>query len=205
MSRFLSIRRNRAALRRLARGLIRNRRGIAAVEFAFVLPIMLLIYFGVVELGQGVMIERKVTGLARTLGDLTSQTRSALVTNDEMNAIFDAADTVMMPFTSVKPGMVVSSIVIDDKRVASVCWSSQRNATALPLGAITIPDSVRIANTSVIMATASYEFEPVIGYVITGKIKITGGPFFMRARTGKAGGKLNIEQIERSGVAMCPK
>lgn len=205
MTRFFSMRRNRAALRRLLRGLGANRRGIAAVEFAFVLPIMLLIYFGTVELGQGVMVERKLTALARTVGDLTAQTRSVSLSDAELNAIFDAADTVMIPYTSVKAGMVVSSVVVDDKGAATVCWSAHRNSAALKTGAITLPASVRVPNTSVIMATATYDFEPVIGYVVTGVLKISGGPFYMRARTGKAGGKLSIEQIERAGVAMCPK
>src|SRR5690606_23089875 len=120
-------RRNRAALRRLARGITTNRRGIAAVEFAFVLPVMLLIYFGTVELGQGVMIQRKITALARSVGDLTSQSRSVSLTDAELNAVFDAADTVMMPYTAVASGMVVSSIVIDSGGDARVCWSRARN------------------------------------------------------------------------------
>jgi Flp pilus assembly protein TadG len=204
MNRFFSLPRNRAALRRLARGLVGNRRGVAAVEFAFVLPVMLLIYFGIVEVGQGVMIQRKVTNLTRAIGDLTAQTRSATISDAEMTGVFDAAGTIMMPFTSVTPGMVVSSIVIDDGRVARVCWSSQpTGGTAAPPDVSKLPDSVRIARTSVIMATASYEFEPVIGYIITGKIPISGGPFYMRARTGKTGGPLGIEQIERVGSPMC--
>jgi Flp pilus assembly protein TadG len=204
MSRFFSLRRNRAALRRLARGLIGNRRGVAAVEFAFVLPVMLLVYFGVVEVGQGVMIKRKVTNLTRAIGDLTAQTRSATVSDAEMNGIFDAAGTIMMPYTSGTVGMVVSSIVIDNARVAKLCWSSQpTGAIASPPDVSKLPDSVRIAKTSVIMATASYGFEPAIGYIMTGTIPISAGPFYMRARTGKTGGPQGIEQIERVGSPMC--
>jgi Flp pilus assembly protein TadG len=203
MKRFFSLRRNRAALRRLARRLGANRSGIAAVEFAFVLPIMLLIYFGTVELGQGVMVERKITALARAVGDLTAQSRSVKLTDTEFETIFDAADTVMMPYTEVAPSMIVSSVVIDGAGVAKVCWSKHRNGTALPKGNVSVPAAMRVPKTSFIMATAAYDFTPVIGYVVTGTIRITGGPFFMRPRTGKAGGPLATEQLERDGEPMC--
>jgi len=211
MSRFFSLRRNRAALRALARRLGGNSRGVAAVEFGLILPTMLLIYFGAVELGQGVMIERKVTDLARAVGDLTSRSKSASLSDAEMNSIFDAADTIMMPFTDVKAVMVVSSVVIDNAGIAKVCWSNKPGApgAAPAIGlargtTVALPDSVKIPNTAVIMATTSYEFEPAVGYVITGKITINGGPFYTRARTGTAGGLQNIAQIPRAGFAMCP-
>lgn len=203
MTRFFSFRRNRAAIRRLARRIAGNRRGVAAIEFAFVLPVMLSIYFGVVEIGQGVMIDRKLTELTRSLADLSS--RTSTVSNAEMNNIFDAATTVMAPFTTVAPRMVVTSIVIDANRVARVCWSSTRNGTALARGsAITVPDDLRIANTSLIRSTSTYGFTPVIGYILTGTIQITGDPIYMRPRLGGAGGTLNIEQVGREGFAFCP-
>ena len=80
MTRAFSLRRNRAALRRLARKLARGQRGVAAVEFAFVLPVMLTAYFGIVEIGQGVMTDRKVTQLTRALGDLASQSTACRMT-----------------------------------------------------------------------------------------------------------------------------
>jgi Flp pilus assembly protein TadG len=203
MNRFFSLSRNRAALRRLSQGLRRNRRGVALVEFAFVLPVMLAIYFGAVELGEGVMIERKVTSLARAVGDLTAQQRNAVLTDAEMGNIFDAAKTIMAPFTGVAPGMVVSSIVINNARIAKVCWSSQRIDPALEKKIIALPESLKVPKTSLIMATASYEFEPTLGYVLTGKIKIEGGPFYMRPRTGKIGGTEAVEQIEREKEPMC--
>jgi Flp pilus assembly protein TadG len=203
IARFLSPRRNRAALRRLARRFGASRRGVAAIEFAFVLPLMLSIYFGVVELGQGVMIDRKITELTRSMADLGA--RSTTISNTEMTDIFDAASTVLMPFTAVTPNLTVSSIVIDNNRVGRVCWSSQRNSTALARGAtVTVPDELRIANTSLIRATATYDFTPVIGYVLTGTIRIGGDPIYMRPRLGAAGGTLNIEQVSRENFNLCP-
>jgi len=209
MTRAFSPKRNRAALRGLVRRLRHNRRGVAAVEFAMVLPVMLAVYFGIVEVGQAVMIDRKVTQLTRTLADLSSQTRGSISTN-EIDDIFDAARTVMMPYTAVNPKMSIHHIVIDTAGVAKVFWSEQRDSTKLDRGTtVGLPADLRVPNTSLIMAQASYAFTPVVGWIIEdGAITLGGSPLYMRPRLGKAGGSAGIEQIERTGASpsapMCP-
>ncbi len=207
MWRALSFHRNRAALRGLARRFVRSRRGVAAVEFAFVLPIMLVVYFGIVEVAQGVMIDRKITDLNRALADLTAQGTS--ISDAEIGNIFDAAQTIMTPFTSVAPKMAIVSVVIDSGGVAKVCWSAQRNTIVPKRGdTVALPANLKIASTSLIMATASYGFTPVVGYLATGTIVIGNTPIYMRPRVGKTGGTGNIEQVERSSASsptpMCP-
>lgn len=200
MMTFLSLRQTR-----LLRRFRKDRRGIAAVEFAILLPVMLTLYFGVVEVAQALMVNRKVTGLTKTLADLAAQSGS--LSSGDLNNIFEAAQTVMMPYTSVAPGMQIVSVVIDSNRVARVCWSAERNAVPVPLGRganVTIPDDMRIASTSVIMAKANYEFEPTIGYLLTGRIRLGDRPIYSRPRNGKAGGTGSIEQVENTSFAMCP-
>lgn len=203
MSRAFSLRRNRAALRRLARKLARGQRGVAAIEFAFVLPVMLTAYFGIVEIGQGVMVDRKVTQLTRTLGDLASQ--STVLSTDGITDIFKAAETVMMPYTDSAPRMTISSVIIDAGGTARVCWSEQSNSTALARGStVTLPAALKVPGTSLIMAKASYDFVPAIGYLMTGTVTLGNDAIYMRPRTGSVGGTENIEQVERTGRALCP-
>ena len=57
--------------RRLWR-LIGDERGVSAVEFALLLPLMLTLYLGAVEVSQGIRADRKVTLTARTIVDLVS-------------------------------------------------------------------------------------------------------------------------------------
>ncbi|WP_165923376.1 TadE/TadG family type IV pilus assembly protein [Bosea sp. BK604] len=176
---------------------------MAAIEFAFVMPVMLLVYFGVVEIAQGVMIDRKVSQLNRALADLTSQAKGSLPTADRDN-IFEAAKSIMAPYTG-NPKMMIASIVVDNSSIAKVCWSEAKNTTALARGTtVTLPEGLRIANSSVIMSQASYSFMPTVGYVLTGAVEIGGSKIFMRPRVGKSGGSPSVEQIEREGVAMCP-
>ena len=60
------------SIERRLRRLIGDERGVSAVEFALLLPLMLTLYLGAVEVSQGIGADRKVTLTARTIGDLVS-------------------------------------------------------------------------------------------------------------------------------------
>ncbi|RYE32106.1 MAG: pilus assembly protein [Hyphomicrobiales bacterium] len=181
-----------------------DRKGVALVEFAMLLPVMLIAYVGMTEVVQLVMINRKVTQLTSALSDLTSRVQS--VSPTDIDNIFNAAETIMMPYEGGKPAMVITSLVVDASGVAKVCWSSQRNGTALARGTTqVIPDIYRTPSTSVIMASASYNYTPTIGYVLTGGPYTLGeNPIYTRPRNGLAGGTLSIEQVKRTDANACP-
>jgi Flp pilus assembly protein TadG len=201
-SRFFSPRRNAARIRGLARRLKRQDRGVAAVEFAFILPIMLLTFFGLVEATQGVMVDRKVTLLNRTLADLTSQTPA--VSDAERTNIFNAARTVVAPFPENAVGMTFSSVVIRANGSALVCWTENQGMTGLVAGStITLPTGLNTPGTSLIIARSNYVYTPAVGYVLTGSFNIGNAPIYMRPRQGTRGGAENIEQVERNGRPLC--
>jgi Flp pilus assembly protein TadG len=188
---------------RLTRRFTRDRRGVAGIEFGIIAPVMITLYFGLVELTQGVMIHRKVTQLNRALADLTSQVTS--ISDTEVGNIFNAAKTVMMPFTSVTPAMSIASVVIDNGGTARICWVDGSSIGG-PGSAIDVPTALRVPNTSLIVAQASYSFSPQIPYPLTGPIEIGGNRVYMRPRLGKVGGSSGVEQVARvksTGTTMC--
>ncbi|MCO5090258.1 TadE/TadG family type IV pilus assembly protein [Bosea sp. (in: a-proteobacteria)] len=194
--------RKKTGLRSLRR-FRRDQDGVAMVEFAMAFPIMLVAYCGLVDVAQMVMLNRKVTQLASTLSDLTARVQS--VTPSDIDNIFNASQTVLMPFGTSNASMVIANVVVDAGGTARVCWSNQRNATAPARGStVTLPDSARIPGTSVIMARASYKYTPAIGYVITGTFTLGDNPVYSRPRNGLATGVENIEQVVRTGTNGCP-
>lgn len=95
----------------LFRRFMRNRRGVAAVEFALILPFMLLLYIGTAELTYGLMVNRKMTLSARALSDLVAQTTTTSgITDAELTTIFTAASATMSPYSATPLRMSVSSI-----------------------------------------------------------------------------------------------
>ena len=48
-----------------------DRRGIAAIEFAVLLPLMLVMYFGSIQITDAISADRQVTLVASTVAELT--------------------------------------------------------------------------------------------------------------------------------------
>ena len=89
--------------------------GVSSVEFAMLLPLMLTLYLGAVEISQAVGIDRKVTLTSRTLADLTSQVSS--LSSSDMSNVLNASSAVIAPYdpsklkVTLKTGSPVSSVM----------------------------------------------------------------------------------------------
>ena len=165
--------------RRMIR-LATDERGVSAVEFALLLPLMTTLYLGGVEVSQGVSIDRKVTLTARTVTDLTSQVAS--VNNAGMNSILTASTAVLSPYPTSKAKVTVSVLKIDANSKVTVSWSDTLNGTARAVGStVSIPSALVVPNTSLVWGEVSYSYKPVVGYVLTGTLDLKD-QIFMRPR-----------------------
>jgi len=169
-----------AEIGRFVRRFSGDRSGIAAVEFALLLPIMIALYVGSVEFTDAFAIKRKVTSVASALSDLV--TRSKTISKSEMQDILDAAEAVIAPYPAGDLKVRVSGVWIDDKSVAKVVWSVARNETAAAEGStMTLPSGVTIKDSFVVVSEANYGYSPPIGYVFTGDINLDDS-FYLRPR-----------------------
>lgn len=161
---------------------VRDRRGVAAVEFAMILPMMITLYIGSVEVSSGVATNRKVGLAARTLADLVSQ--SASVTTGDMGNIFAATSAVIAPYSDGPLTAVVSAVDIDANGIAKVAWSKAKNTSArAKSSSVTLPGGLIVPNTQVIWTELKYTYTPAIGYVVTGNIGLSEQSF-ARPRQG---------------------
>jgi Flp pilus assembly protein TadG len=185
----------RGILRRLRR-IRRDDRGVAAIEFAFIAPIMIGLYLMLNETASGLRAARKVTMAARVMSDLVSQATD--VTNAYRDDVFAAITPIMSPFNGSLASIRITSVRFDANGKGYVDWSDAQGA-ALPahtrckptdnpsplsaLGQIAVPDGLKVANTSVILAEVQFAYTPVMGYNITGTINIAD-QLFTRPRSG---------------------
>jgi Flp pilus assembly protein TadG len=160
--------------------LLRDRRGISAVEFAMLLPLMLTLYLGAVEISQGVGIDRKVTLTSRTVADLAAQVTN--IASSDMANILAASSAVIAPYDASKLKVTVSQIAIDNSGNATISWSCTLNGTAHAIGSgVSVPAALKTANTWLIWGEASYSYKPTIGYVVTGTLNLSD-QIYMRPR-----------------------
>jgi Flp pilus assembly protein TadG len=161
--------------RRSGADLIGDCRAIAAVEFAVIVPVMLVMFFGTVEFSSAVAVSRKVTLVARTLSDLTSQ--STVVADTDLTNFFNAAYGILYPYSappypSTATSETISELFIDPATLkARVQWSKGA-APRAPSSPVAIPAALAVGGTYLIYSEVKYLYTPAVGYVM-GKAGVT--------------------------------
>jgi Flp pilus assembly protein TadG len=159
--------------RRSAMNLARDDRGNAAVEFAVIVPLMLVMFFGTVELSSAVAVNRKISMVTQQLADLAS--RYTTVNDTDMTNFGIIGDAMLTPYSSTPLQATITEIYIDPATgVARAQWSKgdapRGTGSAVPLNPNLIArDSVTnliIPNQYLIFTEASYLYRPAVGYVM---------------------------------------
>ena len=162
-------------LRNSAAALRRDCRGLAAVEFALVIPLMLVMFFGTNEFSTGVAVDRKVTLMARTLSDLTSQ--NLTVTDTQFTNFFNASKAIMSPYATTPLLATITELYVDPSTlVARVQWS-KGSAPRTAGTTVTIPTALQVGGTYLIYSEVAYVYTPNIGYVLKTSITLTDYTF----------------------------
>lgn len=101
----------------------RNRDGMAATEFALILPILFLLFFGMLEASDAMLANRRATNAGNALADLVSQEK--IVTPSELQEIFTGVTRMLQPTegSSVVMTLVSVSQDPDDPARLLVDWS----------------------------------------------------------------------------------
>jgi Flp pilus assembly protein TadG len=167
--------------------LAQDQSGVSAVEFAMLLPLMLTLYLGTVEVSQGIAADRKLTITARTVADLVSQVTS--IDNAGMTNSLNAASAVMAPYATNNLKVTVTSVAIDAQGNATVAWSDTLNGTARSKGSsVSLPAALKVPGTSLIWAETQYAYKPTVGYLISGTLTLKD-QIYMRPRLTDAVGR----------------
>ncbi|HTP91324.1 MAG TPA: TadE/TadG family type IV pilus assembly protein [Xanthobacteraceae bacterium] len=149
-----------------------ERRGVAALEFAILLPLMLTLYLGGSDLSTGVSTQRKVNLTASALADLASQFTN--IHNADMTNILNAASDIIAPYPANYLAATVSELAIDANGNATVVWSDAINGPARPVGqTVTIPSTLATPNSYLILGEAAYNFNPTYSYALTGTMSLS--------------------------------
>ncbi len=157
-----------AALRK-ARTFARCRSGIAAVEFGLIVPIMLMMFIGTVELSQAITVDRRVSQVASSTADLVA--RQKAVTTTSMAGYMTVIGQLMAPYSATPMKVTVANVyaTIAAPTTYLVCWVYQHNTganTSLTAGGAyptaQMPAGIVQGGTSVVVVEVSYNYAPLV-------------------------------------------
>jgi len=122
---------NRRLRLRPLRRLPANRDGATAIEFALIAPVMILLYFGLLEFSQGFMAQRRASHAASVVSDLVAQ--SERTNRAGIDAIYAVGGLIMRPFPAAELSIRTTSISVDARGVATIEWSHGNGKALSPL------------------------------------------------------------------------
>jgi len=170
------------ALRRLTRRFAASERGLAAVEFAMVVPFLLIMALATFDAGRAIAAYMKVKAAAFTLASITNQYTTGTtggITTTTMGGITGSSAKVLTPYTGTTVARI-TQIKATSLTAARVSWSYATDSSAYTASAVfpqaSLPAQFKSNNVCnsfpcyYVFAEMSYTFTPVFGYFLTGSI-----------------------------------
>lgn len=149
--------------------------GIAAVEFALVLPVLVLMFLASVDAGRAIAIYMKVRAATYTLDALTNQYQT--IQSTDVSSITGATSLVLAPYSTAPLGITISQISVNSASSATVSWSYSQNGSALTQGAtVNVPSGFSTCTSYpcyLIYGQVSYSYSPLFGYFTPSAINLS--------------------------------
>ncbi len=167
--------------------LLGNRDGAGAVEFAFVAPILVLIYMGAVEISVALSVDTKVSRAGNITLDLITQGTS--ITKSEMKDLVDVAESIMAPFDGSDIELKFTGITVDASGNAKIDWSwgSETTKPYTDGASVTIPTGLQIANAYYVRSEITNKHQFLTSYPFLGSAAAAldmNETYYMRPRLG---------------------
>jgi Flp pilus assembly protein TadG len=155
--------------RQLLKRFRNDKTGAAAIEFAFIAPLLITMYLGTMEISQGIEINKKVARSAGVIGDILGQNDD--VNKNQLKDIMAIGKAMLQPYNRSEPTITISMISIDNDEVATVNWSRRGVGTTYsqpfaPGSPTTVPANLKIANTYLIRVQTQLEYLPITSWSV---------------------------------------
>lgn len=169
-------RRLNGARERLLR-IVADRRGMAALEFALIAPLLLSMYFVTMEVAQGIEANKKVSRVGSMVADLVTQQQS--ISRSELEAIMQIGSAILLPYNRSMPDITVTAIKLTDETNAKaiVQWSRRLRDGAFMQGPVKgtetqVPVTLKIRDTFLIQVSAGLDYRPVLTWTAENKASL---------------------------------
>jgi Flp pilus assembly protein TadG len=173
--------------RRVLRRFLTSSRGVAAIEFGFTFPVLLVMLLASIDAGRAIAISMKVRSASYAVDAMTNQYRISIDDNT-MQTILGAAAKVLAPYPAAVGGpatVKLTQIKIDSSGNPTVVWSDGYNTTGYTVGspppfslptqwtATSVPNNACSSYPCyVLLGEVGYTYTPMFGSFITGPINL---------------------------------
>ncbi|MCB1444648.1 MAG: pilus assembly protein [Rhizobiaceae bacterium] len=179
------------AFREAPRRFARDERGVSAIEFVLIFPLLVGMLAGTVDIGQALTVSRKMNQVVSTLGDMTSQ--ETAWSSTDIDAIIAGTATIIEPFDKADLKIDLAVLDVDASLDTKVNWARAYNKKSLTKNSaspVAIPTNIAQSGVQLIAVKATYTLttpfskllEPITG-VTTYNYQKT---YIMRPRNGDA-------------------
>ena len=168
----------------LPRRFAKTEQAAAAVEFALILPVMLVLYLGSMEASSLYTVDRRVTTISSTMCDLVSQADDE-ISQGGIDDYFEAAEGILIPYSRTNLKQVVSMVRVRNNGTTEVIWSRTSGGTArtpgnsYPLPADAQMNVIARDTGYLVVSETSYDYTPVFGAVIPGPVNLYRESFYL--------------------------
>jgi Flp pilus assembly protein TadG len=160
------------------RGLLSHTGGVAAIEFALVVPLVIIVYAGGFEIVQAATVNRKLTDTTVQLANVTTQYTSVALS--DLNNISAASSQIMAPYPTSALTTVITEVQTDVSSHGKVAWSQGYGAPCLPAGsAVTLPPGFASPSSFYVLVQTTYSYAPTIGSAFVHTIPMTDQIFMV--------------------------
>lgn len=188
----------------------RDAGGVAAIEFAMILPLLITLYFGLTELVRAIDTGRKTTLYARTIADLSGRATNGSPTTTDMAAIVNAAGSIMRPYPTSNLQVAIHAMGVESISGAlygGVCSSYPQNARpVLTLngnsGLPATPATFQYDGARYVLAEVTVSYAPIIGSKLYQTIFGARGLVFSRQISWAQ--RLDKGEVVMPGGSKCP-
>jgi len=160
----------------LYRRFIVSTRGVAAIEFAMILPVLLIMLLATFDAGRAIAVYMKVRSATFVMAAITNQyTQNTPIQSADMTAITGATSAVLAPYSSSPVVVVISQVYVSapGQTTATVDWSATLNGTAYAKGSsVTLPAAI-VSSTNTCTPVTGYPC-----YLILSQVSYTYTPLF---------------------------
>jgi Flp pilus assembly protein TadG len=154
-----------------------DRRGVAAIEFAFIVPVLLIMYFTTMEASQAIETSKKVSRIGSMVADLVTQQQT--IVKADIDAIMQIGASTLQPYNRSVPDIIITAIQVttDPTPKVQVVWSRRvvggvNGVDAAPNTPTTVPASLKIAGTFLIRVQSNLAYKPILTWSAGGEQRL---------------------------------